>query len=98
MQPLHLGRQSTLRSASGASLPAPVWRCLARRVRRGLKCGFGSAATGTPTPRDRVIDRGVVKTLVAATAVQVGLIMVAIAGNLFPKAKADGKSWWKPWG
>jgi hypothetical protein len=30
------------------------------------------------TARDRVIDRGVVKTIVGATTVQVGIIMVAI--------------------
>jgi len=42
-------------------------------------------ATGREKPADRVIDRGVVKTLVAATAVQVGLIMVTISKNLFPR-------------
>jgi hypothetical protein len=53
-------------------------------------------AYGHQTPDQRVIDRSVVKTLVAATAVQVGALMVAIATNLFPKR--DDKPWWKLWG
>ena len=45
--------------------------------------------SGKETPGDRVIDGGVVKTLVGATAVQVGVIMVAIASNLF--SRTDSK-------
>ena len=50
---------------------------------------------GWQLPRDRIIDKSVVKVLVGATVVQVGLIMVAIAGNLFPKIRADGRPFWK---
>ena len=53
--------------------------------------------TGNQAARDRVIDRSVIKVLVGATAVQVGLIMVAIAGNLFPKVRAGTRAWWKVW-
>lgn len=54
-------------------------------------------ASGRETAADRVIDRGVVKTLVGATAVQVGVIMLAIAGNLFPRPAPDARPWWRLW-
>jgi hypothetical protein len=53
---------------------------------------------GMQKPDERIIDRSVIKTLVGATSVQVGLILVAIAANLFPKASGDAKPWWKFWG
>jgi hypothetical protein len=53
---------------------------------------------GLEKPSERIIDRSVIKTLVGATAVQVGLILVAIAASLFPKASGDAKPWWKFWG
>jgi hypothetical protein len=42
---------------------------------------------GYQQPTERVIDQGVVKTPVGATAVQIGFIMLAIAGNLFPRTR-----------
>jgi hypothetical protein len=44
-------------------------------------------ATGRQDPLDRVIDGSVVKVLVGATAAQVGLIMVTIATNPFPRRR-----------
>jgi hypothetical protein len=44
------------------------------------------------TPRDRIIDRGVIKTLIGAAAVQVGVIMTVIVRYLFPKPASA--SWW----
>jgi hypothetical protein len=44
-------------------------------------------ATGRQVPRDRVIDGSAVKVLVGATAAQVGLIMVTISTNLFPRRR-----------
>ena len=51
--------------------------------------------TGHQTPKDRIIDGSVIKVLVGATVVQVGLIMVAITGNLFPQASSDARPFWK---
>ncbi len=38
---------------------------------------------GIAKPNERIIDQGVVKTLVGATTVQVGIIMAVIARSLF---------------
>jgi hypothetical protein len=39
---------------------------------------------GLEYARQRMIDRGVVKTLIGASVVQLGALMIAIAHNLFP--------------
>ena len=46
--------------------------------------------TGHETPGQRVIDRGVVKVLIGATVVQVGMIMITMARYLFPKPDKPG--------
>ena len=38
---------------------------------------------GLAKPGERIIDQGVVKTLIGATTVQVGIIMAVIARSLF---------------
>jgi hypothetical protein len=43
---------------------------------------------GVIQARDRVIDSDVIKVLIGATAVQVGIIMVTIASYLFPRSRA----------
>ena len=55
-------------------------------------------AAGVEKPGDRIVDRSVVKTLVGATVVQVGIIMLTIAKYLFPVPKAESKSRWRIWG
>jgi putative copper export protein len=40
-------------------------------------------SNGLARPADRIIDQGVVKTLVGATTVQVGILVVVIARSLF---------------
>jgi len=42
-------------------------------------------ALGLQKPTERVIDAGVVKTLIGATTVQVGIIMISISAYLFPR-------------
>jgi hypothetical protein len=37
---------------------------------------------------NRLIDAGVIKVLIGATVVEVGVLMVTIAGWLFPKRKS----------
>jgi hypothetical protein len=39
---------------------------------------------GLEYARQRMIDRGVVKTLIGASVVQLGALMIAVAHNLFP--------------
>jgi hypothetical protein len=47
-------------------------------------------ATGSEPATARIIDRGVVKTLIGATVVQVGTLMVAMARYLFPRTERQG--------
>jgi hypothetical protein len=54
-------------------------------------------ATGIEKPGDRIVDQGVVKTLVYATVVQVGVIMLTISKYLFPGAPSEIRPWWKVW-
>jgi hypothetical protein len=46
--------------------------------------------SGLEKPVDRVVDQGVIKTLIGATTVQVGIIMATIAAYLFPKRQSRG--------
>ena len=43
---------------------------------------------GRITATERIVDNQVLMTLIGATTVQVGIIMVAISAYLFPKSKA----------
>lgn len=47
-------------------------------------------ATGVETARDRIIDHGVIKTLIGATVVQTGAIMITMTRYLFPRAAQPG--------
>jgi hypothetical protein len=46
--------------------------------------------TGSEAATARIIDRGVVKTLIGATVVQVGTLMIAMARYLFPRTERQG--------
>ncbi len=46
--------------------------------------------TGSEPATARIIDRGVVKTLIGATVVQVGTIMLAMSRYLFPRSERQG--------
>ncbi len=52
-------------------------------------------AVGLEAPSDRIVDGSVVKTLIGATVVQVGLIMLAISRHLFPPGAGGESSWWR---
>jgi hypothetical protein len=54
-------------------------------------------AKGIERPSDRIVDQGVVKTLVGATVVQVGVIMLTISKYLFPGTSPENRPWWKLW-
>jgi len=45
-------------------------------------------AAGLQSADNRLIDAGVIKVLIGATVVEVGVLMVTIAGWLFPKRKS----------
>lgn len=50
----------------------------------------GLVATDHAPATARIIDRGVVKTLIGATVVQVGTLMLAMARYLFPRTERQG--------
>ncbi len=45
---------------------------------------------GSDYARQRMINNGVVKTLIGATTVQLGAMMLAITGYLFPRQRVGG--------